>query len=282
MIRIGDFGRLVGASVATLRLYDEQDLLKPCFVDPESGYRYYRPDQLLDFHRIGVLQQLGFTLLEIRDVSEMELPKVLAKKLRESQQRMQKERQKIHQLGLQIRIIEGLLKMTTANVKTLTVPEMTVAAIHLEIPTNDQVGPILGAAFGRLYDALVHQGISPTGPCLAVWSSTPDMVTDEVVDVAVPMEVNLAAEGDVRGQALPGLNVASLTHKGPFSEFQACHIVLKEWLALNQARLSGPYREIYHSPPGDEAVTEVQYPFEPISVEKPPNGKDAMHDGVAH
>jgi len=282
VIRIGDFGRLVGVSVATLRLYDEQGLLKPCFVDPESGYRYYRPDQLLDFHRIGVLQQLGFTLREIRDVSEMELPKVLAKKLRVSEQRMQKERQKIHQLGLQIRIIEGLLKMTTANVKTLTVPEMTVAAIHLEIPTNDQVGPILGAAFGRLYEALAHQGISPAGPCLAVWSSTPEMVTDEVVDVAVPIEVNLAAEGDVRGQALPGLKVASLTHKGPFSEFQACHLVLKEWLALNQARLSGPYREIYHTPPGDEAVTEVQYPFEAISFEKRPNGKDAMHDGVAH
>ncbi len=268
MIRIGDFARLVGASVATLRLYDEQDLFKPCFVDSESGYRYYRPDQLLAFHRIGVLRQLGFTLREIRNVSEMDLPKVLAKKLRVSEQQMQRERQKIHQLGLQIRIIEGLLKMTTSDVKTLTVPEMAVAAIHLEIPTNEQVGATLGAAFGRLYQALSHQGISPAEPCLAVWSSTPEMVTDEVVDAAVPIEINVASEGDVRGEALPSLTVASLTHKGPFSEFQACHIVLKEWLALNQARLSGPYREIYHTPPGDEAITEVQYPFELISVEK--------------
>ena len=265
MIRIGDFARLAGTSVATLRLYDEQGLLAPAFVDPESGYRHYRPDQLADFCCIGMLQELGFTLREIRGAGDLEMPGLLVKKLKASERQFQKERQKVTQLGLRIRIIQGLLTLTTSDVIILTVPETTVAAIHLEIPTNDQVGPTLGAAFGRLYETLHREGVPPTGPCLAVWSSTPDMVTDEVVDAAVPIAASLVEQGEIECQTLPSVKVASLTHTGPFSEFQACHIVLKEWLAQQQCRLNGPYREIYHTPPGDEAVTEVQYPIEPLA-----------------
>ncbi len=167
MIRIGDFARLAGISVATLRLYDDRGLLAPAFVDPESSYRYYRGEQLADLYRIGMLQDLGFSLREIKNVGDLEMPELLTKKLRASERRLQIQRQQITKLGLQIRIIQGLLTMTTSDVKVLTVPEMTVAAIHLEIPTNDQVGPMLGAAFGRLYETLRRQGVSPTGPCLA-------------------------------------------------------------------------------------------------------------------
>jgi len=262
MIRIGDFARLAGISVATLRLYDDRGLLAPAFVDPDSSYRYYRGEQLADLYRIAMLQDLGFSLREIKNLGDLEMPDLLAKKLKASERQLQMERQKITKLGLQIRIIQGLLTMTTSDVEILTVPEMTAAAIHLEIPTNDQVGPILGAAFGRLYETLHRQGVSPTGPCLAIWSSTPDTVTDETVDAVVPIDADFIEEGDLKKQILPSVKVASLTHRGPFSEFQACHIVLKEWLANHQCRLSGPYREIYHTPPGDEAVTEVQYPLD--------------------
>jgi hypothetical protein len=39
MIKIGDFARLSGVSVATLRHYEEEGLLSPCRIHPESGYK---------------------------------------------------------------------------------------------------------------------------------------------------------------------------------------------------------------------------------------------------
>ena len=41
MLKIGDFSKLSRVSIRMLRHYDEIGLLKPVWIDPESGYRYY-------------------------------------------------------------------------------------------------------------------------------------------------------------------------------------------------------------------------------------------------
>ena len=46
MFSIGEFARLGGVSVRTLRHYDEIGLLRPAMVDQDTGYRGYAADQL--------------------------------------------------------------------------------------------------------------------------------------------------------------------------------------------------------------------------------------------
>ena len=41
MFSIGEFSKITGLSVKTLRFYHEKELLAPTQVDPQSGYRYY-------------------------------------------------------------------------------------------------------------------------------------------------------------------------------------------------------------------------------------------------
>ena len=45
--KIGDFSRLTNISIRTLRYYDEIGILKPEYVDPYSGYRYYTDNCIL-------------------------------------------------------------------------------------------------------------------------------------------------------------------------------------------------------------------------------------------
>lgn len=66
MYRIGDFSKLTGASVKTLRYYDSIDLLKPSSIDNFTNYRYYSDDELALFKRIELLKKFGFTLEEIK------------------------------------------------------------------------------------------------------------------------------------------------------------------------------------------------------------------------
>jgi DNA-binding transcriptional MerR regulator len=269
MIRIGDFARMARVSVATLRLYDEQGLVKPRSVDTGSGYRLYESEQLVDLHRIAVLKSFGFTLREIKsvlhdNVKPEGMSELLAQKRKFAEAQLQTEIQKMKRLELQIQIIEGLQTMTIADVQTLTVPEITAVAVHLVIPTNDQAGAMIGPAFDHLYGSLHQQGIQPQGSCMTVWKSNPDTVTDEELDVVVPIEPGITPADNLKLITLPSQLVATVTHRGPFSEFQTCHIVLKEWLAANRYALGGSYREIYHTPPGDESVTEVQYPIIPL------------------
>ena len=62
MFRIGLFASLCGVSAVTLRFYDEIGLLKPSFVDPFTGYRYYEAEQIEVARSIADYKALGFSL----------------------------------------------------------------------------------------------------------------------------------------------------------------------------------------------------------------------------
>src|SRR5262249_44333894 len=62
MFKIGDFARISGISVKTLRYYDAVGLLPAAVVDRFTGYRYYSIGQLPRLNRILALKDLGFPL----------------------------------------------------------------------------------------------------------------------------------------------------------------------------------------------------------------------------
>ena len=67
LYKIGEFSKLVGVPVKTLRYYDSIDLFKPSEVDMFTSYRYYKEEQKEDFDLILALKEVGFSLEEIRE-----------------------------------------------------------------------------------------------------------------------------------------------------------------------------------------------------------------------
>ena len=67
LYRIGEFSKLTGIPIRTLRYYDSIDLFKPSEVDLFTSYRYYKEKQVKDLELINELKEVGFTLEEIRD-----------------------------------------------------------------------------------------------------------------------------------------------------------------------------------------------------------------------
>ena len=55
-------------SIRTLRHYEEEGLLLPAQVDAETGYRYYRADQLMLIHRVGAMRDIGLSIAQIRQL----------------------------------------------------------------------------------------------------------------------------------------------------------------------------------------------------------------------
>lgn len=64
---IGQFAKLTGFPVKTLRYYDEEDVLKPAFVDPETGYRSYTETQRQQMHLLAEVHILEVPLEMLRD-----------------------------------------------------------------------------------------------------------------------------------------------------------------------------------------------------------------------
>ena len=67
LFKIGEFSKMSGFSVKTLRYYDDIDLFKPIEVDLFTGYRYYKEEQLKDLKLIETLKNIGFSLEEIKN-----------------------------------------------------------------------------------------------------------------------------------------------------------------------------------------------------------------------
>jgi len=65
---IGAFARMCRLTVKAVRHYDAESLLAPALVDPHSGYRYYRAEQVPTATTIAVLRGLDVPLPVVRDV----------------------------------------------------------------------------------------------------------------------------------------------------------------------------------------------------------------------
>ncbi len=72
LVSIGRMAEMNGITVATLRLYDEMNLLKPRRTDPKTGYRYYDITQNARLDMIAYMKELGMSLSEIQDILEKE------------------------------------------------------------------------------------------------------------------------------------------------------------------------------------------------------------------
>jgi DNA-binding transcriptional MerR regulator len=62
---IGEFARRAGLSVSAVRFYGDRGVVKPVFVDPATGYRFYDSIQLDSARLIGELRALGMSLAEV-------------------------------------------------------------------------------------------------------------------------------------------------------------------------------------------------------------------------
>lgn len=67
LMQVGDLARIVGKTVRAIHLYEQMDLLKPA-ARSKGRYRLYGPEALVRIRWIGKLQDLGFSLTDIKTI----------------------------------------------------------------------------------------------------------------------------------------------------------------------------------------------------------------------
>ncbi len=77
MFSIGKLSKVTGVSVQAIRLYQDKGLLKPVYINEESGYRYFDMEGINAVWRVKVLQSAGLSLEEIRQLPKESLSDVL-------------------------------------------------------------------------------------------------------------------------------------------------------------------------------------------------------------
>ena len=108
LYRIGDFSKLTNLSIRTLRYYDDIDLFKPKEIDLFTNYRYYSSDQLEELQSIKDLQDVGFTLEEIKQYKNNLDNNIMLKKKNELLENIKEYEEKIRKVDyLRNNIVEG-------------------------------------------------------------------------------------------------------------------------------------------------------------------------------
>lgn len=67
LMQVGDLARESGKSVRAIHLYEQLDLLRPA-ARSKGRYRLYAPEALVRIRWIGKLQDLGFSLSDIKTI----------------------------------------------------------------------------------------------------------------------------------------------------------------------------------------------------------------------
>lgn len=110
MYKIGDFSKIVGISVRTLRFYDQYGVLQPSEIDDFTGYRYYNDENIIECELIKLLKSLDFTLEEIAHYKNKLDNEILEKKKKELEERM-------YLLKLKYKRLELLQEELNNNIK---------------------------------------------------------------------------------------------------------------------------------------------------------------------
>ena len=268
MFGIGTVARLGGVSVRTLRYYDEIGLLRPVWVDPNSGYRWYEPEQLHRLHRIVALRDLGVRLVEIgvlldESLSVEELRGILLLRRAEAHDRLAAEAERLARVEARLAQMEEPT-MTDYDVVVKTSAPEWVVAITEDVDGLGEIFAAHGRLWPRLRAILEDLGIERVPPSIAVERGTAPI--EFTAALPVPDDVRYQGNG-AETIELPGLERAATTviHGDP--DFNGGFRALRAWIEQAGEEEDGELREIYLDcdGPRNTWVVELQLALEPTS-----------------
>lgn len=249
-VPIGQFAALTRLSPKALRLYAESGLLARARVDPDSGYRYYRRDQVARARLIRLLGAVDMPLAEI--AAFLRAPSVarldghgaaLAARQRERERLLRYLRRTMDQeedpMTYEVRI-----KETPAQ---HDVSRSAVVAI-------DALEPFIRGTLDELTAAA-----DPAGPPFVLYHEAVNDEADGRGEVCVP---TVEASGDGgRLAAGPVADTAVEGDRAVYPEILAAYDAVADWAKGHGHELTDPPREIYLSAPSEPIRWEIAWPI---------------------
>lgn len=273
MFKIGEFSNIARVSGVLLRHYDQIDLFKPAYVNPENGYRYYTIAQLPDLNRILALRDLGFSLEQIGrlvqdDINPDEIQGMLKLKQAQIEQAVAEDQARLRRVASRLKQIELHGTFPQYEITTRPLPEIHFLSIREPVPVLRQAGRL----YYEVADAVLRHAPTQVGHCMAVFHDPifRDRGTDFELGYQLlqpqELEVPLADGRQLTVKQLaPIPQAVTCVHVGPWSEIHVGFSAIGYWLEANHLTINGQSREVYLNlvPPeeDEQLVVEIQIPI---------------------
>lgn len=271
MLKIGEFARLSQVSVKTLRHYDALGVLRPALVDPESGYRLYDIEQMVEVVRILALKDCGFTLeeiarlLRVHDAQTLEV--LLHQRIAAQERLVVDEQARLQRMIARTKQLAEADHLPLYDVALKQTEPLTLVGLRETVATTAEIGPFAQ----KVVRSCAQHAVVSAGPLIHLYYD--DSLLEEGFDLFAGMPVTALPTdmSELSCVRLPGgAQVACVIYRGDYLAIHRAYGALDRWLSTSSYRLAGPCREIYHRDPShtDDPttyITEIQYPLQPAS-----------------
>lgn len=246
---IGEFSKITGLSVKTLRFYHEQGLLTPALVDDQTGYRYYDHSRVEKARIIRQLRTLEFPLSQIAEMlaksdDEADILDVLERQRNALEAKVRQYRSIVCSLETVIKKVkEARLAMqnSTFEVEEKVLGTLLIAGLRMKGKYSD-----CGKGFSKIGRSL---GRYMLGKCFLLHYDTEYKEDNADFEACSAIRKGKAVEG-ISVRELPGGRCVALLHKGPYEELSRSYEKILAYVKQKGYEIAVPTREVYIKGPG--------------------------------
>jgi len=249
MFTIGDFSKITGLTVKTLRFYHEQGLLTPTSVDEATGYRYYDRSKIETARIITRLRSLDFTLEEIREIlkcagDDADLREIIERQTAVLDTRIRRSREivrSLRQFLTQEEEMRHIMARASFQIEEKVANPIRIAGIRTKGRYAD-----CGAAFARIGKRF---GRTICGKPMLLHYDAEFREDDADYEACMPVRAGKPSDG-MSVRELAGGHCISLLHQGPYDQLGRSYAKILDHVRSKGLEVIVPTREIYHKGPG--------------------------------
>ena len=248
-LKIGEFSRLMQVTVKTLRHYEQKGLLIPEEIDEWTGYRYYSITQMQKLNTIRQLQQLGFTLDEIRDLydNKSQTPSVeqLTEKIEETERELQRLQARRTQLLEWMDSHKKIKTMENLKFSIQSLPEVIVASHREVISGYAALGLLCVEKIGPEMQRLGCK-CPPPGYCFTIEHNKEYHPTDIDIEYCEQVEEMGTDSAIIQFKRLAAVPTAlCMKHVGPYERFHESFTEAFAYIEEQGYKIAGHPRTCY-------------------------------------
>lgn len=263
------FAAMNRVTVKALRFYEEQGLLLPAYIDSETGYRYYKLNQMATMHQISALKQAGFTLEEIGRINSGEDEEALLLK------KKSELLSKIAELTKQVAVLDGYLaKKKTSLLSPVLIKEVLECIVAYMKTRLD--------SYENLFDKMPQMGeLMEQAGCICALPEycftnylEPNFKEEDIlVELCESVTECKEDSAELHFKVMPKLKIASVFHKGSYNTLATSYESVLRYVEDNGYEIVGAIRESYidgvwNKEDESEWLTEIQVPIRDIISEE--------------
>jgi DNA-binding transcriptional MerR regulator len=264
LLTIGAFARRSRLSIKALRLYERLGLLLPAEIDPQTGYRRYRENQLFAARLIVGLRRLDMPLSEVVRVISAS-GEVGASVLTSYWELVERRVAAQRELSEQLRqsLLWGESRFATFDVHERDQPEQIVLSETLAVDISALTATTADATEQLTKSAPAHGGVSGERFVIFHGEVNEDNIGPIEICIPVASESTATRREPEHRQAYVSVTKAQFGWPQILSAYDA----VEQWIDQHDRRCIGSPREIYRADvdpasaaPTDE-VCDVVFPI---------------------